>query len=172
METKIKWNEGEGHIIATYEGSGNGSASICSDINDGIDREQHITVSTVKGDNPKTELILVKQEGLREPFDADDENFVTADNEIYGVIKGAKYYELEYIEGLGKAYINTEYFPNSETRVIMDCEILGSSSAVYICGVNNWRKGVLYGIRVTTSGTTYIVDYGNDLGNDTKLKAN
>ena len=45
METKIKWNEGDGYITATYEGSGSGSASISSDVNEGIDREQSIILS-------------------------------------------------------------------------------------------------------------------------------
>lgn len=38
-ETKIKWNEGDGYITATYEGSGNNSVSISSDINYDIDRK-------------------------------------------------------------------------------------------------------------------------------------
>ena len=40
METVIKWNEGDGNIVATYNGSGNGTISFSSDVNEGIDRSQ------------------------------------------------------------------------------------------------------------------------------------
>ena len=86
METKIKWNEGEGYITATYEGSGNGSASISSDVNEGIDREQSIKVETT--DKSVSATLLVSQEGLREEFVTSDEKvFMTADGEVFGVLK-------------------------------------------------------------------------------------
>ena len=65
METRIKWNEGDGYITATYTGSGNGSASISSDLNEGIDREQSILVKTTKGNSPKTQSVSVKQLGMQ-----------------------------------------------------------------------------------------------------------
>ena len=86
METKIKWNEGDGYITATYEGSGNGSASILSDVNEGIDREQSIKVETT--DKSVSASLLVTQQGLREEYiTADDETYITADNEVYGCLK-------------------------------------------------------------------------------------
>ena len=87
METKIKWNEGEGYITATYEGSGNGSASISSDANEGIDREQAITVETTYGNEPKSESIQVTQLGLREVFESSDGGFVLADGGTFNVLK-------------------------------------------------------------------------------------
>lgn len=87
METKIKWNEGEGYITATYEGSGNGSASISSDINEGIDRTQSITVETTQGSNPKSELVQVTQIGLREIFEPSDGMFVLKDGGTFNVLK-------------------------------------------------------------------------------------
>lgn len=85
-ETKIKWNEGEGYITATYEGSGSGSASISSDVNDGLDREQSIKIETT--DKSVSASLLVTQQGLREEYiTADDETYITADNEVYGCLK-------------------------------------------------------------------------------------
>ena len=85
METKIKWNEGEGYITATYEGSGSGSASISSDINEGIDREQSIKVKTT--DKSVSATLLVSQEGLREVFEPSDGEFVLADSGTFNVLK-------------------------------------------------------------------------------------
>lgn len=88
METIIKWNEGEGNIVATYEGSGNAPISIFSDIeNDGIDREQTISISTIEGNNPKSVDVIVRQTGLREIYMASDGDFVLADGDTFNVLK-------------------------------------------------------------------------------------
>lgn len=87
MESKIKWNEGEGYITATYEGSGSGSASISSDVNEGIDREQSITIETTKGNNQKSELVIVTQIGKREVFVLSDGDFILADGKTFNVLK-------------------------------------------------------------------------------------
>lgn len=85
-KTKIKWNEGEGYITAAYDGSGNGSASISSDANEGIDREQSIKVETT--DKSVSATLVVSQEGLREEFvTADKKVFMTANSEVFGVLK-------------------------------------------------------------------------------------
>lgn len=86
METKIKWNEGDGYITATYEGSGNGSASISSDVNEGIDREQSIKVETT--DKSVSATLVVSQEGLREVFTPSDGDFILADVGTFNVLKG------------------------------------------------------------------------------------
>ena len=91
METKIQWNEGDGYITATYEGSGNGSASISSDLNEGIDRVQTIRVETTYGNEPKNADVSVKQLGMREVFEPSDGGFVLKDNGTFNVIK----YELQ-----------------------------------------------------------------------------
>lgn len=87
METKIKWNEGDGYITATYEGSGSGSASISSDVNEGIDREQSITIETTKGNNPKYESVVVTQVGRREVFLPSDGDFILADGGTLNTLK-------------------------------------------------------------------------------------
>lgn len=85
METKIKWNEGEGYITATYEGSGSGSASISSDVNEGIDREQSVKIETT--DKSVSDTLLVSQEGLREVFEPSDGLFVLTDGGTFNVLK-------------------------------------------------------------------------------------
>ena len=87
METKIKWNEGEGYITATYEGSGSGSASISSDVNEGIDREQSIKVETTKGNELKSVDVSVKQYGMREVFLPSDGDFILSDSGTFNVLK-------------------------------------------------------------------------------------
>ena len=85
METKIKWNEGEGYITATYKGSGSGSASISSDVNEGIDREQSIKVETT--DKSVSATLMVSQEGLREVFEPSDGGFVLSDGGTFNTLK-------------------------------------------------------------------------------------
>lgn len=87
METRIKWNEGEGYITATYEGSGSGSASISSDVNEGIDRGQSIKVETTRGNEPKSVDVVVKQYGMREVFLPSDGDFILADGGTYNTLK-------------------------------------------------------------------------------------
>ena len=116
METKIKWNEGDGYITATYEGSGSGSASISSDLNEGIDREQSIKVETT--DKSVSATLVVSQEGLREVFEPSDGLFVLADGGTYNVLKVGgdtpdvpveTYTRLTYIECTAEQYFNVGY---------------------------------------------------------------
>lgn len=121
METKIKWNEGEGYITATYDGSGSGSASISSDVNEGIDREQSINVETT--DKSVSATLVVSQEGLREVFTPSDGDFVLSDGGTFNVLKGWEvvetYTRLTYIESTGEQYINTGYVVQEDDVVEM-----------------------------------------------------
>ena len=87
METKIKWNEGDGYITATYGGIGSDSAYISSDLNEWIDREREITVNTTYGENQKSEDILIKQYGMREVFSPSDGDFILTDGGTFNVLK-------------------------------------------------------------------------------------
>lgn len=80
METIIKWNEGDGNIVATYNGSGNGTISFSSDVNEGIDRSQKVQVFT---DNKNVD-ITISQIGLREIY---NEDFTLADGGTFNVLK-------------------------------------------------------------------------------------
>lgn len=87
IETKIKWNEGEGYITAIYDGSGSGSAVVKSDVNNGADRQQYILVETT--DKAISIPVLVVQKG--------------------GSASVETYTRLSYIEATGEQYINTGY---------------------------------------------------------------
>ena len=126
METKIKWNEGDGYITATYEGSGSGSASISSDVNEGIDREQSIKVETT--DKSVSATLVVSQEGLREVFLPSDGLFVLTDGGTFNVLKVGgdtpdvpieTYTRLTYIEATGEQYINTGYVVQEDDVIEM-----------------------------------------------------
>lgn len=80
METIIKWNEGDGNIVATYNGSGNGTVSFSSDVNEGIDRSQKVQIFT---DNKNVD-ITISQIGLREIY---NEDFTLADGGTFNVLK-------------------------------------------------------------------------------------
>jgi hypothetical protein len=141
-ETKIKWKEGEGYITATYEGSGSGSASISSDINEGIDREQFINVETIKGSNPKVASVNVMQIGMREVFLPNDGDFILADGGTFNVLK-SKYpngfKEVEYIEVDGHRYFDTGFKPNQNTRVVVDFHANDASKHVWGSRIE-WRN--------------------------------
>lgn len=84
METVIKWNEGDGNIVATYNGSGDGTIAFSSDVaNEGIDRSQEVQVAT---DNLSVS-VTVSQIGLREVFNASDGEFILADGGTFNVLK-------------------------------------------------------------------------------------
>lgn len=87
METKIKWSESNDYITATYNGSGNETVLVSSDINEGIDRQMTINVKTTQGTNQKTKSIVVSQLGLREVFSPSDGSFILADGGTYNVKK-------------------------------------------------------------------------------------
>lgn len=82
----IKWNEGDGNIVATFSGSNNDSIFFNSDVpNEGIDREQSVVVQTLN--NEKRVNVVVKQVGMREIFSGSDEDFYPADGGTFNSIK-------------------------------------------------------------------------------------
>lgn len=88
--------------------AGTYGVGICpTSINEGIDRE--IQVDAVCGD--KADTLTLVHEGMRQAYiTADGDVWMTADDEIYGVLKGNKpYTELEYIDSDGKQWIDTGF---------------------------------------------------------------
>lgn len=87
MATKtIKWNEGEGNIIASYSGIGSAILSLACDIeNEGLDREQEITIATTDGEISTS--LLVKQSGKREIFSVGGADFTLYDGATFNVLK-------------------------------------------------------------------------------------
>ena len=80
-----QWNDGESFTV-TYDGDRDGSAVVVSGANDGIDREQTITVQTTFGDNPKRAQVRVKQFGMREVFNVAEGAFMVAEGS-FNVLK-------------------------------------------------------------------------------------
>lgn len=79
-----QWEDG-GSLIASYEGSGDGSAVFSSDVNEGIDRD--IKVSFVDKSRKIVVEREVMQEGKREVYSASDGSFLLADGGTFNVLK-------------------------------------------------------------------------------------
>ena len=168
-ETKIKWNEGEGYITATYDGSGSGSASISSDVNEGIDREQSIKVETT--DKSVSATLVVSQEGLREVFEPSDGLFVLADGGTFNVLKVGgdtpgvpveTYTRLTYIECNGQQYINTGYVVQEDDiiKCYYDCNVITKEDKFLFCtydskavwlSIYNYTAYTRFGSETTTT---------------------
>ena len=85
--TEIRWLSGEGSFSVTYTGNGNGSVTIHSGVNEGLDREQPIEIITTKGNEPKSVSVNVKQIGRREMFVCSDGGFTLYDGGTLNVLK-------------------------------------------------------------------------------------
>ena len=88
-EFKVKWLEGDGNIIAKSPSRGDGPLTFTTDgPNEGLDREQVVTVETVGGSNTETVQVVVKQRGKRQRVVlADGDLLATANNEKFNVLK-------------------------------------------------------------------------------------
>lgn len=70
------------------------------------------------------------------------------------------YIKLTYIKGTGTQYINTNFKPNSKTRVVLDADVPKTATSITpVLGVIEWKSGQYYQIQITASGTTYVSDY-------------
>lgn len=87
MEVRIKWNEGEGHIVAGFSGSGDGPLTFSSSENEGLDRQQDVTVETTAKTGNVRVLVQVMQEGKREVFQTTDGAFCVAGGGSFNVLK-------------------------------------------------------------------------------------
>lgn len=82
-----QWNDGENLTVA-YTGSGNGQAVFTSDNNESIDKEIDVTIRTTKGNNTDSEVVRVRQVGLREVLmDADGELLLSNESETLNALK-------------------------------------------------------------------------------------
>ncbi|MCD8270582.1 MAG: hypothetical protein LUD46_20475 [Parabacteroides sp.] len=85
MKTNKPFPDG-GTLNIEYTGSGNGSISYSSTVNEGLDREIETVVKTTKG-APVEVSRLVKQAGKREKFNASDGEFILKDGGTFNVLK-------------------------------------------------------------------------------------
>ncbi len=73
----------------------------------------------------------------------------------------AGYTELAWIKSTGTQYIDTEFIPNQDTRVRLDADApKNGTSATWVFGVQDWNTNARFQIRITSSGTNYVDDYG------------
>lgn len=72
------------------------------------------------------------------------------------------YTELEYIESSGSQYINTDFMPDNNTRVIVDAEAVGSASSSHF----------LFGCRTSGTSESFCFFYYNNWGADFQTSAN
>lgn len=79
------WENGEGALIAVYDGIGNGALTFSSVPNNGIDRSFELKVTT--SDGTKEVCVTVTQEGRREIFRVADGDFILSDGETFNVLK-------------------------------------------------------------------------------------
>lgn len=80
------WGDGSGQSLsAVYGGSGNGTATFSSDVNEGADRSLGVSFKDISG--KVTLSRTVRQYGRREPFAASDGIFVVADGGSFNVLK-------------------------------------------------------------------------------------
>ena len=148
MKSVIKpWNDG-GSLTVTYEGSGDGSAAISSDINESLDREQMLTVQTTDGS--RSEVVKVTQVGLREVFNCSDGPFRLSNGGTLNVLKVGEpiipdepvetYTRLTYIECTGEQYINTGYVVQEDDVIEMmyiSTSTTAADKALYGCYDDN-----------------------------------
>ena len=72
------------------------------------------------------------------------------------------YTQVEYLEATGSQYINTKFKPNQDTRVVVDADFpKNGSTATWFFGAEVWETSARYQLRITSSGTTYVSDYGS-----------
>ena len=148
------WNDG-GSLTATYEGSGDGSAVFSSDVAEGLDRE--MSVSFIDKSRAVVVERKVRQEGMREVFNASDGTFFLADGGTFNVLKTAPpldYRKLEWIESDGLQYIDTMFYPNNNTRVVMSMQLMKDLSST----------SALFGARISASESNYAFLYAGSTG--------
>ena len=91
-------------------------------------------------------MMAMKSKSVAWAFSLLTAAIASADFGLNAATLPAGYTELEYIEGTGTQYLNTEYYPNSNTVVTVDYQLtalskdLGVNQA--ICGVCRYPNGV------------------------------
>lgn len=82
------------------------------------------------------------------------------------------YTELTYIQSSGTQYVDTEFKPNNNTRIVMDADLLDYSTNTYgnsILGVRNSDGSAAFALICGKAETaTWTIMYGNASGNVTQ----
>ena len=120
MTKQIPWNTGDGNITLTYNGQGNDSVIVDSDINDDEDsREQVLTISG----GGIARQVTVRQEACPVNFRTSEGDIIkTADGDYFNVAEPLPYdAEIEYLESSGTQWINTNWIPDLTKNLRIEC---------------------------------------------------
>lgn len=81
---EFTWDDG-GNLYVSYKGERNGVATFSADLDEGIDREKSVSFI----DKSRSVIVerTVRQQGLREVFNASDGAFILADGGTFNVLK-------------------------------------------------------------------------------------
>lgn len=91
-----------------------------------------------------------------------EDNRIISCSNVYTFLKNLYLYEeLDYIESNGSQYIDTEYFPNSETRVILDIESDTNIGETHVFGSRTSTGSSDYYLMLIDSGLRWRSDYYN-----------
>lgn len=142
-------------LSVSYEGVKDDEVFFSAEQNEGIDREMHIIFRDAS--QKVSVQRSVQQEGRREVFNASDGTFFLADGGTFNVLKAAPpldYRKLEWIESDGTQYIDTMFYPNNNTRVVMGVQLM----------LNLSSTSALFGARVSASEANYAFLYASSTG--------
>ena len=116
MTKQIPWDTGDGNITLTYNGQGNDSVIVDSDINEDEDsREQVLTFS---GGGIARQVTVI-QEACPVNFRTSESDIIkTADGDYFNVAEPLPYdAEVEYLESSGTQWIDTGIVRNLSTKI-------------------------------------------------------
>ena len=83
----VAWQEGDGDISLRYSGNGNDLLCVSTEVNEGLDRVQDITIEMASSYVKKQNTISIQQIGKREIFNVTEGEFVLQNNENLNVLK-------------------------------------------------------------------------------------
>ena len=85
----IPWNDGNGNIILTYTGQGDGTVTVRSDTDNlGADRQQVITLRTVDG-GAQAQVTVIQPTGMQILLDTDGKMLRDSNDKVLRVYPSA-----------------------------------------------------------------------------------
>ena len=77
--------------------------------------------------------------------------------------QGHKYQQLEYLEATGTQYIDAEFKPNNNTRIVMDAQYTDVSISTFFFGTRDTSTSKGYTLNRITSNGYFASSYGNEI---------
>ena len=92
------------------------------------------------------------------------EGKLTIDEEITPSRLPQGYTEVEYIENTGTSYINTDYYPNQDTRIIAEMQVVTYNSFGRLLGAGNHNTANTISCDYVDNGNTFEISWGGYTG--------